>query len=133
MRLLKAAGLWLLILACAVLNGLIREAVLVPRLGTPAALVVSGLLLATCIVIVALVLVPRLGPLTLRQRLGIGLFWLALTLIFEFGFGRFVQQRSWAELLEAYTFRDGSLWPLVLLVTLLAPLWARATPRLRRP
>ena len=129
MRLLKVAGLWLLILACAVLNGLLREAVLVPRLGAPAALVVSGLLLATCIVVVAFVFLPRLGPLTLRQRLGIGLFWLTLTLIFEFGFGRFVQQRSWADLLEAYTFRDGNLWPLVLLVTLLAPLWARATPR----
>ena len=133
MRLLKASGLWLLILGCAILNGLLREAVLVPRLGTPAALVVSGLLLATCIVVVARVFVPRLGPLTRRQRLGIGLLWLALTLIFEFGFGRWVQQRSWADLLEAYAFRDGNLWPLVLVVTLLAPLWAPGAPRLRGP
>jgi hypothetical protein len=53
-----------------------------------------------------------------------GLIWLCLTLSFEFGFGLFVQERSWAEMLEAYTFKDGNIWPLVLVVTFLAPLLA---------
>ena len=127
--LVKAAAAWLLILACAVLNGFLREAVLLPGLGTPAAMVLSGLLLSLCIVAVALLLGPWLGPLETGQRLGIGVFWLVLTLAFEFGFGRLVQQRSWSQLFEAYTFRDGNLWPLVLVVTLLAPLLAAV----RRP
>jgi hypothetical protein len=44
-----------------------------------------------------------------------------------------VQHKSWAELLQAYTFRDGNIWPLVLLVTVLAPVLAwRLRPRLAR-
>jgi hypothetical protein len=31
---------------------------------------------------------------------------------------------GWAELFEAYTFEDGNIWPVVLLVTLFAPLIA---------
>jgi hypothetical protein len=42
---LKAIAAWLLILVCAVLNGALREAVLVPQLGQFAGLIASGLLL----------------------------------------------------------------------------------------
>lgn len=115
---------WLAILALAFLNGGLRELVLVPRLGLPAALVLSGLLLCTCILAVALACIPRLGPLDRTQWLGMGLLWLLLTLGFEFGFGRMVQGRSWPELLAAYRFRDGNLWPAVLVFTLFAPLLA---------
>ncbi|MDT8443406.1 MAG: hypothetical protein RQ722_03855 [Desulfuromonadales bacterium] len=53
-----------------------------------------------------------------------GTIWLCLTLSFEFGFGFFIQERSWAAMLEAYTFKDGNIWPLVLVVTFFAPLLA---------
>ena len=125
---LKAAAIWLLILVCAVANGALREAVMLPRLGGPAALIASGILLCLCVLVVAVLLVPRLGRLSTLQCLQVGFFWLGLTLAFEFGFGRLVQDRTWPELFEAYTFKDGNLWPLVLVVTLLAPL---AAPRVR--
>lgn len=121
---LRAAAIWLLILVLAVLNGGFRDAVLLPALGKPLALVLSGLLLCACILVVALVFVPRLGRLRAVQSLNLGLLWLALTLAFEFGFGRLVQGRPWRELLEAYTFKDGNLWPLVLAVAFFAPLIA---------
>lgn len=124
MILLKAAAIWLLILVCAVLNGGFREAVLLPALGKPVGLALSGLLLSACIVIVSFVFVPRLGRLGGSQCLSLGLFWLCLTLAFEFGFGRLVQNRTWPELFEAYTFKDGNIWPLVLVVTFFAPLLA---------
>lgn len=130
MRWLKAAGIWLLILVLAMLNGGLREAALLPALGKPAALLLSGILLSLCIVVVALIFVPRLGRLRTGEALRLGLFWLALTLAFEFGFGRWIQGRPWRELLEAYTFRDGNIWPLVLVVTFFAPLLA---VRLRGP
>ena len=38
MLVVKAFGIWLLILVCAVLNGVLREAVLLPAFGKPAAL-----------------------------------------------------------------------------------------------
>ena len=124
MPILKAIGIWGVILVCAVLNGAVREAVLVPKLGNPLALVLSGLLLAACILAVSFALVPKLGRLQPRHCLYLGLFWLCLTLVFEFSFGRLLQHRSWSELLEAYTFKNGNIWPLVLVVTLIAPLVA---------
>ncbi len=124
MLLLKALAIWLLILVCAIVNGAFRESFLVPKFGSMPAFAVSGVLLALCIVAVSTALVPWFGRLPMRAYLLIGMLWLVLTLVFEFGFGHFLQHRSWPQLLEAYTFRGGNLWPLVLIVTTLAPLLA---------
>ena len=122
----KVIGIWLLILLFAVLNGVLRESLLMPVLGLPAGLVVSGVILCAVVIVVSLVLVPRLGALPMSIAVAIGLFWLALTLVFEFGFGRLVQHRPWSELLEAYRFHDGNIWPVVLLVVTLSPALAVA-------
>ena len=50
----------------------------------------------------------------------VGVGWLVLTVAFEFSFGLW-QGKSWPVLLEAYTFRGGNIWPVVLAVTVLAP------------
>jgi hypothetical protein len=121
---LKAFAVWLLILVCAVFNGALREGFLVPHLGQVAALVVSGLVLSLCIVIVAVIFVPWFGPLRTKNYVVLGAFWLGLTLAFEFGFGRVIQHKTWRQLLDAYTFQDGNLWPVVLVITGLAPLLA---------
>jgi len=124
MLLCKAAAIWLLILLLAVLNGGFREAVLLPSMGKPLAFVLSGILLSACIVVVSFVLVPRMGRLSTAQSLNLGLLWVGLTLVFEFSFGRLIQGRPWHELLQAYTFKDGNIWPLVIVVTFFAPLLA---------
>jgi hypothetical protein len=126
--LLKAVTLWLAVLALAMANGIAREELLVPALGPFAALVASGIILSACVFLVALAAAPWYGRLGSAQWLGIGVLWLAMTLAFEFGFGRLVQHKTWAELFEAYTFKGGNMWPLVLLVVLLAP-WAAARLR----
>lgn len=128
---LKALGIWALILVCAIANGALREAFLIPRFGLHASLPLSGLLLCTCIGATSFVLVPRLRESRLLARAGIGVLWLAMTLAFEFGFGRLVERRSWESLFEAYTFKDGNLWLLVLLVTLISPILAPATREIR--
>lgn len=121
---LRAFVAWLLILGLAIVNGVLREAVLVAALGATPGLALSGVILMACVLGVALLLVARLGPVSKRTLLAIGIFWLALTLGFEFGFGRAVAHKSWAQLLDAYALRDGNLWPLVLLVVVVAPLFA---------
>ncbi len=120
MLILHALLAWLLILVLAIANGIFREAVLIPALGRTGGLIASGLLLSALIALVAYGLV-RLTRATPAQGMRIGTGWLALTLAFEFAFGRYVQHKAWTELLQAYTFQDGNLWPLVLAVTLLAP------------
>ena len=126
--LLKALVLWLGILVLAMLNGVLREKALIPAMETFAGLIASGIFLSACIVLVAYLAAPWYGPLGSPQVWLIGLFWLVLTLFFEFGFGRFVQHKDWAQLLQAYTFKGGNLWPVVLAVTLLSP-WLAARLR----
>jgi len=121
MPLIKSIAAWLVILALAIANGALREAVLVPMLGKTGGLVLSGLLLSLFVLVVAFAFV-RLNPgVTALQGILIGILWLCLTLAFEFGFGRWVQHKPWAELFEAYTFKGGNIWPVVLVVSLLAP------------
>lgn len=124
----RAGAAWLVILACAIANGAFREAVLVPYLGDPWALIVSGVILSACVAAVAFFLVGTMEPTGTRQYLLIGVFWLCLTLLFEFGFGRAVQRKPWPEIFGAYRFENGNLWPFVLLVILFAP-WVSARLR----
>ena len=125
---LKALALWCGILVLAVLNGILREKALVPVMGLSAALVASGILLSACIFAAAVVATPWYGRLRSPQWLLIGVLWLVLTVAFEFGFGRFVQHKSWPELLVAYTFEGGNLWLVVLVATFLSP-WLAAKLR----
>ena len=125
MRIVKVLLIWLFILVLAFVNGGLRELVLLPTLGMPYALVLSGAILSACILAVTAATLPRIGPLANHEAAWIGAFWLLLTLIFEFGFGFFVQHKPWHELLEAYTFANGNIWPIVLLVIFIAPLLAK--------
>lgn len=117
----KALAVWMFLVLLAILNGGLRESLLVSALGATAALPVSGLLLSAAIFLAAWFTTPWLGCRHASQFWIIGIFWLVLTLLFEFGFGRFVQHRDWLDLLGAYTFRDGNPWPVVLVVTLVSP------------
>lgn len=118
---LKAFAVWLGILALAITNGELREATLIPALGNPLGLFLSGVFLSGLIIVVAYFALPWFGrePVSSYARIGIG--WLCLTLVFEFTFGRIIQGKHWPQLLEAYMFRDGNIWPIVLLVTTVAP------------
>lgn len=118
--LLRAFSVWLLILLLAIANGALREAILVPTLGDPAGLALSGILLSVLIIVAAYVALPWLNAYRKPQLLGIGVGWLALTVVFEFCLGLW-QGKPWSVILDAYTFEAGNLWPLVLVVTAAAP------------
>jgi len=121
---MRAVLVWLGLLVLAILNGALREAWLFDALGRGPGLVASGLILSALILAVACACARWLDPPSAAAAWRLGLGWLALTLAFEFGFGR-LQGRSWTELLAAYSFSDGNLWPVVLLVILVAPVLAR--------
>ena len=116
----KALAVWLVILSTAIANGVLREQLLVRQLGNAPGLIVSGLLLSALILAVTVFALPWLRLTSTSQAVGVGLAWLVLTLTFELSFGRF-QGKSWSSMLDAYTFKDGNIWPLVLLTTATAP------------
>jgi hypothetical protein len=124
MVVLKTLALWLIILVLAIVNGAFREAVLLKVLPRSTAYIASGLLLIAFVLIVALFCIKWLGRLSFAQYVGIGLLWLALTLVFEFAFGLLVRGESLASLLDAYRFREGNMWPIVLAVVAAAPAFA---------
>jgi hypothetical protein len=123
----RAFFVWLSFVILAVLNGALREAVLVPRLGATLAGQLSAMLLATAILGVTYLTVPWIAPATSHDAWLIGGAWLALVLVFEFGLGR-AQGMSWSAMLEEYQFWQGKLWILVLTATTAAPFM---TARLR--
>ncbi|WP_339803210.1 hypothetical protein [uncultured Marinobacter sp.] len=116
----KALAVWFIILLLAVLNGGLREAFLIPKFGNASGLVLSGVLLSVLILVVAYLALPWLGERRSAQLFTIGLGWLALTLVFEFSLGLW-QGKSWQVMFEAYALTGGNLWPVVLLITALAP------------
>ena len=124
---IKALAVWAIILALAVLNGALRETVLTPLLGSEAGLIFSGLLLSSLIFAISYLCLPWLGARNWTQFVFVGLCWLVCTLAFEFSFG-LLRGLTIAEISKAYTFEGGNIWPVVLVVTTVAP-WAAARLR----
>ena len=112
--LLRAGAIWLSLLVLAILNGIVRD-----TLGLPRAL--SSLLLAAGILIGAWLAVPWIGPGTMREAWLVGVVWLVATLVFEFFAGHYLFGTPWAELLEEYDVAAGRLWLLALLATFGGP------------
>ena len=117
----KALAIWFGILVLAIVNGMLRDVVLIPVLGHAQGFILSGVILSALILAVAYISLPWFGPAPMTRYIALGLGWLFLTLVFEFTFGRLIQGKPWPELLEAYTFKGGNIWPVVLLVVTTAP------------
>jgi len=125
----KAIALWFLLAVLAILNGILREKALIPGLGASAGLKISGVTLSVVILLVSWLALPWYGPLPSFQYWLIGLVWLLMTVLFEFGFGHFIARKSYAELLDAYNVAKGNPWVAVLIATFFSP---RLSARLRR-
>jgi hypothetical protein len=125
---LKVLGLWGLLAALGVLNGILRVSLLSPLLGQALALPLSGITLSLLILLLVWATLPWLGALRAAQYWLVGGLWLLLTLLFESAVGRLVGGKSWAALLEAYDVTEGNLWLLVLLSIVCSP-WLAARMR----
>ena len=109
---------WIFLAILGIANGILRETLLRRWFGARS-LPLSGLTLCSAIVIAILVMNPAQG-LASGQALGVGLIWVAMTIIFECVFGR-KQGKTWMEICRAYTLHDGNLWSVVLLVIAVTP------------
>ena len=117
---LKALLIWIGILLVAILNGAIRETLFISEFGKISGFVLSGVLLSICILFITYMSLPWIGHTKLVNYVLIGFGWLCITILFEFALGH-IQGKPWSQLFEAYAFKDGNIWPIVLLVTAVAP------------
>ncbi len=113
---------WCLLLFLAIGNGAFREGVLISRLGSSLAHVVSTGLLCGLILLAVSLLFPWLGIRTWGEAITAGALWLALTLAFEFLAGHYLFKKTWQELLADYDLAAGRIWVFVLITTFAAPL-----------
>jgi hypothetical protein len=129
-----ALGTWCIFALIAVAGGIFRVTVLEPRLGSYPANVVETLALVVVLLGLIRIAVPWLLPERGRAALiTLGMFWLVLTVTFEFLFGHYVDGASWDALIANYDVTAGRLWVLVLLSLLLGPLvLGRRDPRAGR-
>lgn len=112
---------WFPMVAIAIVNGAIREKGYKQALGELRAHQVSTLTggIAFAIYIWGL---SRIWPLeSAGQSLGIGLMWVAMTVAFEFLFGRYAARRPWSALLVDYNLLAGRVWALLLIWLAVAP------------
>lgn len=112
---------WFALVAVGVTNGVVREMTygrLIPELRAHQLSTLMGMVLSGTAVWVF----ARYFPIeSERTAISVGVIWLALTIAFEFGFGRYVAGHSWKKLLSDYNLFAGRLWLLFLVWLLLLP------------
>lgn len=112
---------WPVLAVAAVANGALRELTYGPWVTELAAHQISTLsagILTACLV----ALLARRWPLESRRAAWfVGIGWLALTVAFEFGFGRYLAGHSWQRLAADYDLTAGRVWPLFLVWLCILP------------
>jgi len=58
---------------------------------------------------------------SVKNAILIGVIWLVLTILFEFGFGHYIMGNSWQKLLHDYNIAEGRVWGLFLIWITIAP------------
>ncbi|HYP61427.1 MAG TPA: hypothetical protein VEQ36_13445 [Thermomicrobiales bacterium] len=119
----RAALTWAAMVPVAIVNGTFRELALKPVLGDQTARKASVATASIAfLVLVYLLMREHVVDETDHRLLEVGIAWLAATIAFEFGFGHFVDGKSWGALLHDYNIFAGRLWPVFLGIEVLAPL-----------
>ena len=118
---IKAFAIWSAILVLAILNGGLRTRLIVPKIGEQAGHIVSTIILCGLILLVSRISMSWVGPNSRLENLLIGMFWVLLTVGFEFLAGHYAFKKSWESLLADYNVAQGRIWILVLITNLLAP------------
>lgn len=123
---------WLGACGLAFGNAIVRQTIYEGHIGDLRAHQVSTATLLGLIAVYVWMLHRRWPIETNQAALAVGAIWATLTLAFEFGFGHWVVDQSWGELLEAYNLADGRVWVLVPIWTMIAPATMRALQQPQR-
>jgi membrane-bound acyltransferase YfiQ involved in biofilm formation len=107
-------------LLIAILNGALREFILKKYLSELAAHQLSTLTLVIFFAIYIRFIMHRFPADSSKEALFVGLLWMLMTLVFEFGFGLY-QGKSWTRMLEDYNVLKGHVWVLIPLFVAIAP------------
>jgi hypothetical protein len=120
---------WLTLAVAMIVNGTFRELFLRQAVGPSQADAMSAALGAIIILLVTRPFFRSLANRSLVEIMRVSLLLVALTVSFEALFGRYVDGKSWSELLADYAIWRGRLWPVLLALIAATPfVWARWVP-----
>mgnify|MGYP006896936273 CR=1 FL=1 len=120
-RLARPLGVWAVMAVVAVLNGALRETVLVPRVGEYPGHVLSTALLVAAILALARLFFATGVAYSRAELVAVGALWTVLTVGFEFLVGH-VEGTPVAVTLGQYDVFAGQVWLAVPVALFLAPL-----------
>lgn len=119
---IKAILIWILFVPIAIINGIIREKFYKQFAGDLTAHQIStGIALVAFISLSYFMLGTVISNTDPRNLFIVGLLWVVMTMVFEFGFGHYIDGVSWERLFSDYNLFKGRLWGLFLLVIFLSP------------
>ena len=122
MLLIRAFAVWLVLMAAEVVHGILRGLLLVPVVGDFRARQIGVFTGSLLVLGLTYLFIRWIRAGSAARLLGVGLLWLALTVLFEFGLGRLVLGLPWERLWEDYDLSRGGLMPVGLLVMAFSPL-----------
>ena len=108
-----------------IVNGTIRELVYKDSVGEATAHYLSTGILIVLLGLYFWWLEHRWPLPSARTALQIGLTWAAMTASFDFGFGHYVDGKSWTDLAKNYDVTAGRVWIAILAWIIVGPLVAR--------
>ena len=122
---LKSLGIWFILAVSAIVVATFRAEILLPSFGEQTAHQLGTVLYLVVQFFIIYLFIRKMKLKETKTLLGIGIFWVVITIIFEFIFGHYVMDHPWQKLFADYNLFNGRLWILVLINNLIAPLISR--------
>ena len=119
---LMSLGIWFILAVSAIAVATFRVVVLLPPFGEQIAHQLGTVLYLIIQFLIIYLFIKKMKIKEVKTLLGIGIFWVVTTVIFEFVFGHYVIGNSWQKLFADYNLLKGRLWVLVLINNIAAPL-----------
>ena len=121
--LLRATLVWLTMVPVAIFNGAMRGFLMEGRLSELSAHIASTATGIVAMSIVSFLLIPFVKPINSHQAFAVGAFWVVVTVIFEFVFGRYTMGLPWQRLFHDYNLFAGRVWVVFLTAFFFMPYW----------
>ena len=131
MYIFRALAVLLVIIFAESVHGTLRQLFLTPLVGDFTARRISFFFAVLLIFLITYLFIRWISAPNVKSLFAIGLMWMILMTLFEFGLGHFVMNYSWEQMLVDYDVSRGGLMGFGLIFMIFAP-WLAAKLRSKR-
>jgi hypothetical protein len=126
----RFTAIWLVMAVAMSANGVTRELVFKRAMNSGGADALSAILGVALIALITSIGFRSIAGATVGGLVALSAALVAATVLFETVIGRFVDHKSWSDMLGHYNLIRGEWWPLVLAWLAITPfVWGRWLPR----